>query len=234
MADDPAIILKVEAASLHYGGGAPVLHAIDLSITAGSFHFLVGHSGAGKTSMLRLLSLSRPIAQGSIMLFGRDTARLDRPALAAVRRRIGVVSNDLRLLDHMSVFDNVALPLRIAGTGEERIAAPVVDLLGWLGLGDRLEARPPELAIGQRQLVAAARAVIIRPALLLVDEPCAGADAVVAERLIQLYGALHRLGSAVVLATRSDELLRRFAHPRIEMVAGRAHLGGAALSLAAE
>ena len=163
MEHDAAVILKVERASLRYRDGEPVLCDVDLSLVAGSFQLLVGPSGSGKSSLLRLLSLSHPPASGSLTLFGRDVARLGREELGLLRRRIGVVFQDLRLLDHLSVFDNVALPLRIGGAEENAIAAHVTKLLAWLGLDDQMEVMPPTLSMGQRQVVAVARAVITRP-----------------------------------------------------------------------
>ena len=139
---------------MRYGPAAEVLHDIDLRLPAGSFHFLVGPSGAGKSSLLRLLSLTQAPSRGRIMLFGRDVAQLDRPETALLRRRIGVVFQDFRLLDHLTAFDNLALPLRLGGASDEQISNHVSDLLGWLGLGEAIEKRPPELSMGQRQLVA--------------------------------------------------------------------------------
>jgi cell division transport system ATP-binding protein len=194
---------------------------LNLTLTAGSFHFLTGPSGAGKTSLLRLLSLSHPPSSGTLRLFGRDVSKLDRAAASALRRRIGVVFQDFRLLDQMSAFDNVALPLRIAGAGDEQISTHVSELLAWLGLADVLERKPPELSMGQRQLLAIARAVIGRPKLLLADEPTSSVDPARARRLMHLFLSLHRLGTAVLLATHSEQLARRYPFPVLRMEAGR-------------
>ena len=232
-----ATILQVDAASLRYDAGEEVLRDVGLSLAAGSFHFLVGDSGTGKTSLLRLLALSHPPCRGVVTLFGRDTGRLDRTELAAVRRRIGVVFQDFRLLDHLSVFDNVALPLRIGGADDERIAGHVADLLGWLGLGALLEVLPSRLSMGQRQLVAAARAVVTRPSLLLADEPTSNVDPTRARQLLHLFTSLHKLGTTVVLATHSREVLNRYAFPVIEMHDGRPYVPAAfrlAAAMAAE
>src|SRR5690242_17439374 len=177
------------------GAGEEALRDVDLTLTAGSFHFLVGPSGAGKTSLLRLLSLSQPCSRGTITLFGRDVAKLGRDERAALRRRIGVVFQELRLLDHLSAFDNVALPLRIGGGSEEQISGYVSELLGWLGLSDLIEAKPPQLSMGERQLVAVARAVITRPSLLLADEPTSNVDDRRTRRLMHLFTALNKLGT---------------------------------------
>lgn len=202
-------------------GAVPALHGVDLRLTAGSFHFVVGPSGAGKTSLLRLLSLSHPPAEGKLVLFGRDVAKLDREGLAAVRRRIGVVFQDFRLLDHLSAFDNVALPLRINGASDEQISAAVSDVLTWLGLGEVMERRPPELSMGQRQLVAVSRAVMCRPSLLLADEPTSSIDQALAQRLMRLFLSLKRLGTAVLLVTHAEQLLERYPFPVLRMAGGR-------------
>ncbi|MCS6780604.1 MAG: ATP-binding cassette domain-containing protein [Geminicoccaceae bacterium] len=206
---------------MRYGSGEEVLRDIGLSINAGSFHYLMGPSGAGKTSLLRLLSLSQPASRGTVVLFGRDVARVDRDELGRLRRRIGVVFQDFRLLDHLTAFDNVALPLRIGGADPERISAYVSQMLCWIGLGDFIEARPPQLSMGQRQLLAVARAVVGRPDLLLADEPTSNVDPARAERLVHLFAELHKLGTAVVLATHSRELVRRWPFPVLHMERGR-------------
>ena len=156
---------------LRYGAGPDILQKVSFSLAPGSFHFLVGSSGAGKSSLLRVMYLAlRPIS-GLTRLFGRDVAQLDRREVAELRRRIGVVFQDFRLLGHLSAVDNVALPLRIAGTPEAELRKNVRELLTWVGLGQQLEALPATLSGGQQQRVAIARAVISRPSLLLADEP---------------------------------------------------------------
>jgi cell division transport system ATP-binding protein len=231
--EDRATILRLQQVGMRYGSGDEVLRDVDLTLPSGSLHFLVGPSGAGKTSLLRLMSLSHPASRGTITLFGRDVSRLDRAALAAVRRRVGVVFQDFRLLDHLTAFDNVALPLRIAGASEEQISGHVSEMLGWLGLSDLIEVRPPQLSMGQRQLVAVARAVITRPALLLADEPTSNVDLGRARRLMRLFTSLNGMGTAVLLATHSRDLLRRHAVPILRMEAGRLARSDAAALAAA-
>jgi cell division transport system ATP-binding protein len=216
-----ATILQLDGVDLRYGDTPPVLHGLDLTLQAGSFHFLSGPSGAGKTSLLRLISLSHPPSRGTVRVFGREIDKINREELATLRQRIGVVFQDFRLLDHLSAFDNVALPLRIGGADEEQTARFVADMLGWLGLGDRLEARPAELSMGQRQLVCIARAVVAKPRLLLADEPTSNIDAKNAERLMNLFIQMHRLGTAVVIATHSAELLRRYPYAVLHIAQGR-------------
>jgi cell division transport system ATP-binding protein len=220
-----ATIVQMERVGMRYGAAEAVLQDIDLRLTAGSFHFLVGPSGAGKTSLFRLLSLSHPPASGRLVLFGRDVARLDGAAVSGLRRRVGIVFQDGRLVEHLSVFDNIALPLRIRGAGVEQVSTPVAELLAWLGLGDVLERRPAELSTGQRQLVAVARAVIGRPSLLLADEPTSFLDTARARRLMQLFRSLHRLGTAIVLATHSELLVREHPFPVLRIDAGRLTAG---------
>lgn len=206
---------------MRYGEAAPVLRGIDLGLPAGSFHFLTGPSGAGKTSLLRLLSLAVAPSSGSITLFGRRIDSIDRAERAALRQRIGVVFQDFRLLEHLSAFENVALPLRINGANEDETARFVADMLGWLGLGDKLEALPDELSMGQRQMVCIARAVVGRPRLLLADEPTSNIDAQNAERLMNLFVQMHKLGAAVVLATHSTALIERHPYPVLRLEHGR-------------
>ena len=221
MSTAPAIILQLSGVGLRYGEAAAVLHDIQLRLEAGSFHFLSGPTGAGKTSLLRLMSLALPPSTGTMRLFGQDIATLDRAGIAALRQRVGVVFQDFRLLEHLSSFDNVALPLRINGADEDETARFVADMLGWLGLGDKLDALPADLSMGQRQMICIARAVVGKPRLLLADEPTSNIDAKNADRLMNLFIQLHKLGTAVVFATHSQSLLERYPYPILEMTAGR-------------
>ncbi|MCB1885255.1 MAG: ATP-binding cassette domain-containing protein [Geminicoccaceae bacterium] len=206
---------------MRYDGAAEVLHDITLTLKSGSFYFLTGPVGAGKTSLLRLLSLSHPAYRGTIRVFGRDFALVGREEAARLRQRIGVVFQDFRLLEHLSAFDNVALPLRIAGADDERVAASVPEMLRWLGLDAVMEAPPRQLSMGERQLVCIARAVVTRPALLLADEPTSNVDPERAERLMHLFVQLHGLGTSVVLSTHSQDLPRRHPFPGLRLEAGR-------------
>ena len=214
-------MLRLDNVAMCYDGGPEVLRDVNLSLEPGGFHYLMGPSGAGKTSLLRLISLSHPPCRGRIVLFGRDVAQLPRADRAGLRRRIGMIFQDFRLLDHRSAFDNVALPLRIAGARDEQISGFVSEMLTWLGLSDVIEAKPPTLSMGQRQLLAVARAVITRPGLLLADEPTANSEAERAERLVNLFEQLHKLGSTVLFATHNDDLVRRRPHPVLHMANGR-------------
>lgn len=192
---------------LRYGTGAEVLAGLDFRLEKGGFYFLTGPSGAGKTSLLKLLYLAQRPTRGRIRLFGEELANAPREALPDFRRRIGVVFQDFRLVRHLSAFDNIALPLRIAGQDDRTIEGPVREMLAWVGLADRASARPPTLSGGEQQRVAIARAVIAQPELLVADEPTGNVDAAMASRLIHLFEALNRLGTTVVVATHDLSLI---------------------------
>jgi cell division transport system ATP-binding protein len=214
-------MLRLEHIAMRYGEGPEVLHDVNLTLRRGELIFVMGPSGAGKTSLLRLLALQRMPSTGRLCVFDRDVAQLDRHRLAALRRRIGMVFQDVRLLDHLSVFDNVTLPLRINGGRDEQIGAFVSEMLTWLGLGNVIDARPATLSMGQRQLVSVARAVITRPDLLLCDEPTANIDGKLARRLMHFFMQLGKLGTTVVLTTHSDDLVERYPHPILHIAGGR-------------
>ena len=204
-------MVRLEGVGLRYGGGPFVLQDLDFSLPSGSFRWLLGASGAGKTSLLRLLTLAVRPSAGRLNLLGVQVDQARRQELPSLRRQIGMVFQDFRLLPHLSAFDNVALPLRLAGRPEGQIRADVGEILRWVGLSERDTARPPELSGGEQQRVAIARAVIGRPALLLADEPTGNLDDQQAERLMQLLSELNRLGTTVVVATHNLGLVER--HP---------------------
>ena len=184
-----------------------MLRDLDFRLSKGSFYFLTGPSGAGKTSLLKLLYLAQRPTRGRISLFGEELSAAARDALPPFRRRIGVVFQDFRLIRHLSAFDNVALPLRIGGASEEEVEGPVREMLAWVGLADRASARPPTLSGGEQQRVAIARAVISRPELLVADEPTGNVDADMARRLLHLFTSLNALGTTVVVATHDIGLI---------------------------
>jgi cell division transport system ATP-binding protein len=216
-----AVVARLGGVGLRYGAGASVLSGIDLKLHAGSFQFLVGPSGAGKTSLLRLLGLAHRPCAGSIELFGRDVAALTGEGRDRLRRRIGFIFQDLRLIDELDVLDNAALPLRLAGVDDTKARSHASLLLTWLGLGTLQQAAPSSLSMGQRQLVAAARAVVCRPGLLLADEPTSYLDPELVSRLMRLMGELTGLGTAVLVATHSRELVALHPHPVLRLAAGR-------------
>ncbi len=214
-------MLRLDQVALRYGDGPEVLHDLNLALPRGDFVFLMGPTGAGKTSLLRLLGLAHTPCRGRLTLFERDVATLPRDELTALRRRIGMVFQDVRLLDHLSAFDNVALPLRINGGQDDQIGGFVSEMLAWLGLAAAIDAKPPALSMGQRQLIAVARAVIIRPNLLLCDEPTSNLDSRLARRLMHLFTQLRKLGTTIVLATHSEDLVDRYPHPVVRLAEGR-------------
>jgi cell division transport system ATP-binding protein len=214
-------MLRLEHVAMSYGPGREVLNEVDLALQPGDFVFLMGPSASGKTSLLRLLGLALMPSGGRYSLFHRDVAELGPMELCALRRRVGMVFQDLRLLDHLSAFDNVALPLRINGGGDAQIGGVVAEMMGWLGLAELQDAAPRDLSMAQRQLVAVARAVIARPGLLLCDEPTSHVDDKLARRIMHLFGQLSKLGSMVVLATRDHDLVERHRYPILRMSRGR-------------
>jgi cell division transport system ATP-binding protein len=203
----------------------PLLHGLDFTLARGERLGIVGESGSAKSIAMHAIAGLLPeqlVSSGSIRFDGQELVGLSDREHAALRgRRIGMVFQDFRLIDHMTAFDNVALPLRIGGAPEEEVASFVQEMLAWLGVAELMDQRPPALSMGQRRLLAVARAVVTRPSLLLADEPTSNVDPANAERLMHLFVELHRLGTAVVLATHNTEMLRRYAYPRLRMQAGR-------------
>lgn len=213
-------IVTFSNVGLRYSTGPEVLHDLSFELAKGSFHFLTGSSGAGKTSLLKLLYLGQKPTRGIITMLGRDLSALGRKDLQMLRRQIGIVFQDFRLLGHMSAFDNVALPLRTAGVAEHEIKKNVTELLHWVGLGDKMEARPPTLSGGEQQRIAIARAVIGRPKILVADEPTGNVDAEIGMRILHLFEELNRHGTTVLIATHDDEIVRNFNHPQIRLENG--------------
>jgi cell division transport system ATP-binding protein len=216
-------VVCFEGVGLRYGRSAEVLRDLNFELQAGSFHFLTGASGAGKTTLLRLIQMALRPSRGQITLFGRDTARLTRPELPPLRRRIGMVFHDRRLLDHLNAFDNVALPLRLAGRHQDDYHADVAELLGWVGLGDRMFASPMSLSGGEQQRLAIARAVVGRPDLLIADEPTGDVDHEMAVRILRLFVELNRLGTTVLIATHDRELVANSGRPVLHIENGLLH-----------
>ena len=217
-------MIQLQQVGLRYDGGrgpVEVLRAVDAEIPAGAFRWVLGASGAGKSSLLRLLNLSVRPSAGRMELFGVQVGRARRATLARLRRRTGTVYQELRLLPELSAFDNVALRLRLDGLPEDRVEAEVTAMLRWVGLGRKLQVRPTELSGGEQQRVAVARAVVHRPPLLLADEPTGALDEAQGERLMQLFLELNQMGSTVLVATHNEALVRRHPNPALRLERGR-------------
>jgi cell division transport system ATP-binding protein len=204
--------------------GPEVLRDLTFSIEPRSFQFLTGPSGAGKTTLLRLILLSVRPTRGLVSLFGHDVSGITKNDLTRLRRRMGVVFQDFRLLDHLTTYENVALPLRVQGRDEASYRAEVVELLRWVGLGDRMHMLPPVLSGGEKQRAAIARALIVRPDLLLADEPTGNVDPSLARRLLRLFVELNRLGTSVVIATHDLALMDQLDARRLVLGEGRLHI----------
>ncbi len=213
-------IAEFNGVSFKYEKGPLILKNMQLTLDPGSLHFMTGESGAGKTSLINLLCLNAMPTNGRVRLFGYAVDTLSREAKAHIRRQIGVVFQDYRLLDHLNAFDNVALPLRIAGAKENDIKNHVNELLAWVGLENKVKSYPHELSGGEQQRIAIARAVINRPRLLLADEPTGNVDDAMAKRLIYLFLELNKLGTTTIIATHNQSLIKHFDFPRIHLDKG--------------
>ncbi len=216
-------MIHFENIGLRYGTGPEVLQDISFNLNKGSFHFLTGKSGAGKTSLMNLLYMGRRPTRGRLTMFNKLIHEQSRNDLIKLRRYVGVVFQDFRLLDHLSAFDNVALPLRIIGRPEQEIKQQVTELLAWVGLGDYLKSTPPTLSGGQKQRIAIARAVINRPRLLLADEPTGNLDDQIGMRLMYLFDELNRMGTTIVVATHNLNMVHELGHPQLHLSDGTLH-----------
>lgn len=214
-------MIEFSDVGLRYGNGPEILRDLTFSVEPGSFHFLTGPSGAGKTSLLRLLLLSLKPSRGRVTMFGEDVSDLSQDRLLQMRRHIGIVFQEFRLLDHLTTFENVALPLRVLGQPESEYRPNVTELLEWVGLGERMNALPSLLSGGEKQRAAIARAVIARPKVLLADEPTGNVDPELSSRLVHLFAELNRtLGMTIILATHELPLLDKFNYPRMLLSKG--------------
>ena len=217
-------MIRLESVALHYGTakrpGPLVLDDISFSLPAGGFRWLRGPSGAGKSSLMRMLHLELRPSTGRLVVLDNEISLLGRHELPALRRRIGMVFQDFRLLPHLTAFDNIALPLRLANAPEQLIAEDVGEMLRWVELSRKSAHFPPELSGGEQQRIAIARAVVGRPRLLLADEPTGNLDDTQALRQMRLLGELNRLGTTVVVATHNDSLVERFPNPSLRLEDG--------------
>jgi len=217
--DAPA--LRFADVAMRYGHGPDVLRDVSFELEPGSFHFITGASGAGKSSLLKLIYLAERPSAGRIEMFGQDVVRMAAAERPRLRRRIGVVYQELRLLEHLSAFDNAALPLRLAGHKPAEYRTDVAELLAWVGLKERMDARPSALSGGEKQRLAIARAVVARPHILLADEPTGNVDNEQAMRIVRLFSELNRLGTTVLVASHDEELVARAGQPVLHLHDGR-------------
>ena len=219
-------MIRFENVGMRYGMGPEVLRDVSFHLAPASFHFLTGPSGAGKTSLLKLMFLATRPSRGLITMFGQDIATLPRAELPPLRRRIGVVFQEFRLLDHLTTYENVALPLKIQGKRENSYRADVEELLAWVGLGERMNAKPPTLSGGEKQRAAIARAVVAQPEVLLADEPTGNVDPEMGQRLLRLFVELNRLGTSVLIATHDRALVESAGAPELVLRDGRLTIRG--------
>jgi cell division transport system ATP-binding protein len=220
--DQPtALLVKFENVGLRYGLGQEILRDLSFDIRPKSFQFLSGPSGSGKTTLLKMMLASLKPTRGLVHLFGQDAGRMDKNAITGVRRKVGVVLQDFRLLDHLTTYENVALALRVQGKAEDSYRSEVIELLRWVGLGDRMHVPPAILSGGEKQRAAIARALIVRPQLLLADEPTGNVDPVLAKRLVRLFIELNKLGTSIVMATHDWALMDQIPERRLVLTDGR-------------
>jgi len=215
------LVISFENVGLRYGIGREVLSDLSFQIAPNSFQFLTGPSGAGKTSLLRLMLLSLTPTRGLVKVFGKEASSIRPQQMPIIRRRIGVVFQDFRLLDHLTTYENVALPLQVRGQMEQNYRQDVRDLLDWVGLGDRMHVHPPVLSGGEKQRAAIARALIDQPDVLLADEPTGNVDPPMARRILRLLIELHRSGTSIVLATHDLNLMDQHDSRRLVLNGGR-------------
>lgn len=215
------MMITLEHVGMEYTSGQPILKDISLELPRGSFHFLTGPSGAGKSTLLSLLSLQHRATSGNIYMGGENITHLSREELPRLRRRIGIVLQDYRLLNHLTVAENVALPLKVMGKTDREIMPKVIELLDWIGLSDHQNAKPETLSGGQKQRCAIARAVIIKPDILLADEPTGNLDADLAQRFMYLFEALNQAGTTVLIASHDEHLISLFDYPTLRLKDGR-------------
>lgn len=216
------MLLSFEHVHLRYETGREILRDINLAIVPGMFYFLTGASGAGKSSLLRLIYQIEHPSEGRVVLFDRDTSQLRRDEFPALRRRLGIVFQDFRLVEHLTALENAALPLWLAGARDDRaVRDHVKELLNWVGLGERLNAYPREMSGGEQQRVAIARAVVNKPRLLLADEPTGNVDDASSQKLMHLFMELNKMGTTVLFATHQQALVEKYAKPVLRLKKGR-------------
>ncbi|MBL42701.1 MAG: cell division ATP-binding protein FtsE [Rhodospirillaceae bacterium] len=214
-------MIKLSKISLNYGNNTDILKDLDLKLESGSFHFLTGPSGSGKSSLLKLLFLGHLPSSGKLNIFGKNVSDISNTELPILRRKIGVVFQDFRLLNHLTVIENVALPLQIAGARKVDIKDHVNELISWVGLSDKINSLPNTLSDGEKQRISIARAVIGRPSLLLADEPTGSIDSDQGNKIMYLFEELNKIGTTVIIATHDNALVNEFNYPKLNLIDGK-------------
>ncbi len=214
-------MIKLSKISLNYGNNTDILKDLDLKLESGSFHFLTGPSGSGKSSLLKLLFLGHLPSSGKLNIFGKNVSEISNTELPILRRKIGVVFQDFRLLNHLTVIENVALPLQIAGARKVDIKDHVNELISWVGLSDKINSLPNTLSDGEKQRISIARAVIGRPSLLLADEPTGSIDSDQGNKIMYLFEELNKIGTTVIIATHDNALVNEFNYPKLNLIDGK-------------
>ena len=215
-------MIRFENVGMQYDDDPEIFSDINFNLPQGSFTFLTGPSGAGKTSLLRLIFLAAQPSRGKVFLFDEDTSTLARQHIPLLRRQIGIVFQEFRLLEHLSIYENVALPLRVMGEKQSDYRDNIIELLQWVGLGEKVSAAPSTLSGGEQQRAAIARAVVARPKLIIADEPTGNVDPEMGTRLMRLFIELNKLGTSVIIATHDQHLWRQFDFPRLHLSHGQA------------
>lgn len=215
------MIVRFDNVGLAYDSGSESLRDVTFTLNEGEFRFLTGPSGAGKTTFLKLIYLAMKPTRGRMTLFGQDVTEAQRDMLPPLRRRIGVVFQEFRLLDHLTAFENVALPMKVAGVNQQQYREDVRELLNWVGLGSRMDALPQTLSGGEKQRVALARALVSKPDLILADEPTGNVDPQMGEKIMKLFVELNRLGAAVIVATHDLQLVQALGKRTMQLNGGR-------------
>lgn len=213
-------MISLNHVGLRYDGGPEVLSDISLKLEAGSFHYLTGSSGSGKTSLMRLLHIGLLPSRGDIRIFDQDIMRSTRTERANLRRNIGVIFQNFQLLPHLSLYDNIAMPLRLTNIPETKIETAVTEMISWIGLKDYIRVKPAFLSGGQQQRAAIARAVITKPKILLADEPTGSLDDAMGNKIITLFEELNKTGTAIVVATHNQGMINRFPHDILKLKNG--------------
>lgn len=213
-------MISLNHVGLRYDGGPEVLSDISLKLEAGSFHYLTGSSGSGKTSLMRLLHIGLLPSRGDIRIFDQDIMRSTRTERANLRRNIGVIFQNFQLLPHLSLYDNIAMPLRLTKIPETKIETAVTEMISWIGLKDYIRVKPAFLSGGQQQRAAITRAVITKPKILLADEPTGSLDDAMGNKIITLFEELNKTGTAIVVATHNQGMINRFPHDILKLKNG--------------